>query len=145
VRDLRRHRPIHNQTTARNIATALIHSQLDYCNSLFLNHLANQLDNLQHVQNSAARTVINTPKFHHITPILKPLHWLRISERIHHKILSITYKCLLSDKPAYLRNLVTVQRTSTTRSSSVFTLKRPNNPSSLKVSSRSFHPSAPAL
>ena len=82
---------------------------------------------------------------HHITPILKSLHWLKISERIHYKILSITYKWLLSDKPAYLRNLLTVQSTSTTRSSSVITLKRPYNPPNLKVSDRSFYHSAPAL
>jgi hypothetical protein len=46
VRDLRRPRPIPDQTTARNIATALIHSTLDYCNSSFLNLPANQLDRL---------------------------------------------------------------------------------------------------
>ena len=146
VRDLRRLRPILDQTTARNIATALIHSKLDYCNSLFLNLPAHQLDRLQLVLNSAARAVTNTPKFQHITPILKSLHWLKISERIHYKILSITYKCLLFDEPAYLRNLLTVQSTSTTdRSSSVITLKRPYNPSNLKVSDRYFYHSAPAL
>ena len=30
-------------------------------------------------------------------PILKSLHWLKISERIHYKILSITYKYILFD------------------------------------------------
>ena len=54
IRDLR---PILDQTTARNIATALVHSKLDYCNSLFLNLPANQLDRLQLVLNSAAREV----------------------------------------------------------------------------------------
>jgi hypothetical protein len=62
VRDFRRLRPILDQTTARNIATALIHSKLDYCNSLFLNLPANQLDRLQLVLNSAARAVTNTQK-----------------------------------------------------------------------------------
>jgi hypothetical protein len=89
--------------------------------------------------------ILSWTKFHHITPILKSLHWFKITERIHYKLMSITYKCLLSDKPTYLRNLSTVQSTSTTRSSSVttrsssaITLKRPYNPSRLKVSSRSF-------
>jgi hypothetical protein len=131
VRDLRCLRPILYVTTACNIATALIHSKLDYCNSLFLNLPTNQLYHLQLFLNSAAHAVTNTPQFHHITPILKSLHWFKISERIHYKLLSITYKCLLSDKPAYLRNLVTVQSTSTTRSSSVITLKRPYNHSRL--------------
>jgi hypothetical protein len=145
VRDLGRLRPILEQTTARNIATALIDSELDYCTSLFLNLPAHQLDRLQFVLHSAARAVINTPKFHHITPILKSLHRLKISERIHYKVPSITYKCLLSDKPAYLKNLLTVQSTSTTHSSSVITPKRPYNPSWLKFSNRSFYHSAPAL
>jgi hypothetical protein len=87
--------------------------------------------------------VINTPKFHHITPILKSLHWLKTTRCIHYKILSITYKCLLSDQSAYIRHLLTVQSTSTSRSSSVVTLKRPKNASRLKVSSRSFYHSAP--
>jgi Reverse transcriptase (RNA-dependent DNA polymerase) len=68
VRDLRRLRPIFDKTTAHNVATALIHSKLDYCNSLFLNLPANQLDRLQLVLDSAARAVTNTPKSHHITP-----------------------------------------------------------------------------
>ena len=146
--DLRRIRPFLDQTTARNIATALIHSKLDYCNSIFLNLPANQLDRLQLVLNSAARAVTKTSKFHHITPVLKSLHWLKITERINYKVLSITYKCLLSNKPSYLRNLLTVQSTSTThstRSCSVLTLKRPYNPSRLKISNRSFFHSAPAL
>jgi hypothetical protein len=111
VRDIRRLEPILDQHAL--LATALIYSKLDYCSSLFLNHPANQLDRHKLVLNSAARVVENTPKCHHITPILKSLHWLKIIERIHYKVLYITYKCLLSDKPAYLRNLLTVQSTST--------------------------------
>jgi hypothetical protein len=111
MRDIRRLEPSLDQTTACNIATALIYSKLDYCNSVFLNLPANQLDRLQLVLNSAARAVTNAQKCHHITPILKSLHWLKITELIHYRLLSITYKRLLSDKPAYLRNLLTVQST----------------------------------
>jgi hypothetical protein len=67
---------------------------------------------LQLVLNSAARAVTKTPRFHHITPILKALHWLKISQRTHYKILSITYKCIISNKPTYLRNMLTIQTTS---------------------------------
>jgi hypothetical protein len=74
MRDLRRLRPILDQTAARNIATALIRSKLDYCNSLFLNIPANQLDHLELILNYAASAVTNTPKFHHLTPTLKSLH-----------------------------------------------------------------------
>src|SRR6218665_1556652 len=32
-----------------------------------------------------------TPMHHHITLVLKSLHWLKIPERIHFKVLSLTY------------------------------------------------------
>jgi len=32
--------------------------------------------------------ITKTPKFHHITPILKSLDWLKINERIKYKVLS---------------------------------------------------------
>jgi len=35
-----------------------------------------------------------TPKFHHISPILKSLHWLKINDRIKYKVFSHTYKSL---------------------------------------------------
>jgi hypothetical protein len=145
IRDLRRIRPGLNQTTARNIATDLVHSKLDYCNSLFLNLPANQLDRLQLVLNSAARAVTKTPRLHHITHIHKAPHWLKISQSIHNKILPITYKCTISNKPTYLRNVLAIRTTSTTRSSSVIALKRPHNPSRLKITNKSFCHSAPVL
>ena len=77
IRDLRRVRNANDRTTARIIATSLVHSKLDYCNSLeslLLNVPAAQTNRLQLILNSAARAVTETPKFHRITPILKSLH-----------------------------------------------------------------------
>ena len=88
IRDLRRIRNTVDQTTACTIATALIHSKIDYCNSLLLNLPAAQTNHLQLVLNSAARAVTKTPKFHHVTRILESLHWLKINERIQYKVLS---------------------------------------------------------
>jgi len=88
IRDQRRIRNTIDQTTVCTIAT----SKIDYCNSLLLNLPATQTNRLQLVLNYAARAVTKTPKFHHITPILKSLHWLKINERIKHKVLSHTYK-----------------------------------------------------
>jgi len=53
------------------IATSLIHFKIDYCNSLLLNLPATQTNRLQLVLNSDARAVTKTPKFHHVTTILK--------------------------------------------------------------------------
>ena len=46
------------------------------------------------IQNSLARTVFNSPKTCHITPLLASLHWLKIKERIEYKLLSLTYNIL---------------------------------------------------
>jgi hypothetical protein len=144
VRDLRRLRSSIDQTTACTIATALIHSKLDYCNSLLLNLPAYPTNRLQFVLNSAARAVTKTSRFHYITPVLKSLHWLKINQRIHYKIISLTYK-ILSDQPSYLGSLLTLQSSRSTRSSSVVTLTRPLNPSRPKIRNRSFYHTAPAL
>ena len=127
--DLRRIRNTLDHKTACTIATSLIHSKLDYCNSLFLNISNQQLNRLQLFLNSAARAVTKTSKFHHITPHLKSLHWLKITQRIQYKILSLTYKSLQYNKPSSISDLLTIQPTRSTRSSAVVTLQRPSNPS----------------
>ena len=99
--NLRRIRNTLDFKTAKITATTLIHSKVDYSNSLFLNLPRCQLDRLQLILNSAARAVSKTLRFTHISPVLKSLHWLKIDQRIHYKILSITYKTLQSRKPSY--------------------------------------------
>ena len=86
-----------------------------------------------------------TPKFSHISPVLKSLHWLKIERRIQYKLLSITYKILQSNKPSYLYNLLNVQCNSVTRSSDSVTLQRPPVSSRLKLIDRSFTHYAPIL
>ena len=81
----------------------------------------------------------------HITTILRSLHWLRITERIEYKLLSLTYKVLTTIQPPYLHNLISIQRPRSTRSSSVVTLSRPPSSSSLKITDRSFRYVSPCL
>jgi len=47
-----------------------------------------QINRLQQIQNSLARTVFKSPRFSHITPVIKSLHWLKIKERTEYKLLS---------------------------------------------------------
>jgi len=145
IRDLRRIRNTLDYTTAHTIATSLIHSKLDYCNSLFLNLPQSQLNRLQLILNSTARAVSKSPKFCHITPLLKSLHWLKIQQRIEYKVLSITYKTLQFRQPSYLHSLLNVQSYRTTRSSDIVTLQHPSVCSRLKITERSFTHHAPVL
>jgi len=99
--------------------------RLDYCNSLLLSMPATQTSRLQLALNSAARAVIKTPTFHHITHILKSLHWLKKNERIKYKVLFLTYKSLNTSQPSYLRSLLSFPSYRSTRSSFLITLSRP--------------------
>src|SRR5688572_3761632 len=112
-------------------------TKLDYCNSLFLNIDTTQINRLQAVQNALARAVTKTPKHHHITPVLKSLHWLKIPERIEYKVISLTNNTLQTSQPSYLRQLFTIQPLRPTRSSSSSSLS-PSVTSSLKFANCSI-------
>ncbi|KAI4898285.1 hypothetical protein NFI96_024414 [Prochilodus magdalenae] len=79
---------------------------LDYCNALFHGLPSKTLRPLQYIQNSAARVLVRTKKSAHITPILLQLHWLPVTERIHYKILLLTFKALHGLAPTYLSALL---------------------------------------
>ena len=144
IHDLWRIRSTLDYSTAKTIATALVHSKLDYCNSLYLNLPAYQLSRLQHIQNSLARVVCLVPKHHHITPHLHSLHWLKIPQRIDYKLCSITYSLLQHHQPSYLFNLINIRPPRSTRSSSLITLRRPPVLKA-KISDRSFSQFIPRL
>jgi len=79
--------------------------------------------------------------FHHITRILKSLHWFKINEKIKYKVLSLTYKSL---KTSY-RSLLSFPSHRCTRSSSLISLSRPSLTFRLKIANRSYYHSAPIL
>ena len=60
-------RPYLDSKTASLIATSIVHSKLDYCNSLYYNLPSTQLHRLQQIQNSLARAVVKAPKLTHTT------------------------------------------------------------------------------
>jgi len=65
----------HDFKTASTIATSIVHSKLDYCNSLYHNLPNCQLNGSNRFK-TLARAVVKAPKSTRITPILKSLHWL---------------------------------------------------------------------
>ena len=107
--ELRCIRPYLKFKTASTIVRSIVHSKLDYCNSLYYNLPKSQTNPLQAIQNSLARAVVKAPKFCHTTPILKSIHWLKTNERIEYKLLSLTYTTLTTAQPTYLHSLISVQ------------------------------------
>ena len=86
---------------------ALITTRLDFCNSISYNLPNNKIERLQRIQNPAARMLTRSPRRNHITPVLRELHWLRISDRIIFKILILTHKAFHGVAPGYLCELIT--------------------------------------
>ena len=113
------HRPFLDQKTANTIACSIVSSRLDYCNSLLSGTSAKNIRKLQIVQNSLARVVTGAKRREHIKPALKTLHWLPITERIQYKVALITHKVIVTQKPKYLADIVSIYRpTRVLRSSS---------------------------
>ena len=77
-------------------------------NSLLYSVLEFQIKKLQRLMNASAQLVYCTPKYCHITPLLRKLHWLPVRMHIDFKILLITFKILQGLAPSYLKNLVSV-------------------------------------
>ena len=70
IRDLRRIRHTLDLERASVIATSLVHSKLNYCNSLYLNLPQKQISHLQLLQNSLARAITGTQKLNISPPPL---------------------------------------------------------------------------
>ena len=143
--DLRRIRTSMNHMTANTIATSLVHSRLDYCNSLYYSLPTYQLHYLQLIQNALASTISRTPLHSQISPVLHSLRWLRIEQRIQYKIISITHNILHSSTPSYLYRLLNIQPTRSTRSSNCLCLVHLKLTSQVKYSDRSFRNAAPSV
>ena len=86
---------------------ALVHSRLDYCNSVLAHLLWSLVQQLQSVLNSAARLTFGFKRFDHITPALMDLHWLPYLQHITYKLCMIMFKCLRGSAPAYLADYCT--------------------------------------
>ena len=108
IRDLRGIRHTLDFKNVSTIATSLVQSMLDYCNSLYINFPSTQITILTSLQNALERTVSKTPKCEQISPILKSPHWLKIEQRFQYNITSLKYKVLENQIPHYLHKLISV-------------------------------------
>jgi len=108
------------------------------------------LDELQSLQNTAARLVTRARKFDLITPVMRELHWLPVRQRIRFKTAVLVFKCLhglaaeylseyrkLTTGRSHLRStnacLLSVPRTRTTYGDRSFAVSGPVSSNSLPV------------
>jgi len=116
---LRQIRAVRKSLTTESVKTlvhALIASRLDYCNSVFYQLSAANLQALQSVLNAGARLIMRKRKYDHITSTLRDdLHWLHIRQRILYKLYTIVHKCIHGAASSYLTNLCVQVATNTSR------------------------------
>jgi len=77
---------------AKTVAASLIHTRIDYANSLI--HGSTNNKKLQCVQTSVARVVLPNLSQQPATGLLSELHWLPVNSRITFKLACLTYKLL---------------------------------------------------
>ena len=144
--NIRRIRKYLSQETAGTLVHAFITSRIDYCNSLLYGLPSNQLAKIQRVLNASARLVCNAPRFCHITPIMRDLHWLPIRARINFKVLLLTFKALHGLAPQYLQSLLSAKTSRyNLRGSNTLLLTMPSVKSKATLGDRAFAIAAPSL
>ncbi len=94
-----------SQQDLEKLVHTFIFSRLDYCNGVFTSLPKKSIRQLQLIQNAAAQVLTNTKRVDHITPVLRSLHWLPVSQRIDFKILLLVYKALNGLGPKYITDL----------------------------------------
>ena len=107
IRQLRQIRSSLDKNSAIILANSIVHSKLDYCNSLLYDLPSCTIVQLQRVQNSLSRVVSRSSRLQtHTSMLIRNLHWLSVSERIKYKIAMLTFKALHFSKPSYLTELL---------------------------------------
>ena len=89
------------------LMVSLVISHLDYANGLLGGLPKSTIDQLQRVQNIAAKIVLGKGRYDSSTRCLGELHWLPIKYRIEFKIITLVYKSLHGLAPPYLSSLLT--------------------------------------
>ena len=95
--DLRRINSIRNLLSVDAVKTlvcSLVLSHFDYCHSLLDGLPLYHIKRLQGVQNSAARSILRTPRSEHISPLLQNLHWLPVHKGILHTVVALCHTTL---------------------------------------------------
>jgi len=102
LRQLRRIGHCVPASTSQTLVVALIHSRLDYGNSVLVGLPVYLMRRSQTVLNAAARLIFHLRRSDHISDALKCPHWLRVPERVEFKIAVLTHKVLCGIAPRYL-------------------------------------------
>ena len=94
------------QDTTQTLVLGIVMSHLDYLNAIFSCLPDKDMVNLQRIQNTGAKLVLQKDKLASSTECLRALCWLPIRERTAYKILTLVFKSLNNQAPVYLQDLL---------------------------------------
>ena len=117
------------------LVNALVIPRLDYCTCLLYGIRKYQRDELQIIQNTAARLVMD----------IKRSDQLPVEKRIEFKILLIAYKTIHGQSADYLKRLIEMYQPSRTLRSSACSLLCPQKAKTENYGCRAFYFVAPKL
>ena len=91
------------------LATAFVASCINYYNGVFYGVTKGEVQRVQMVLNAAARLIVGTGRFSHVTSIRRDVHhWLPVQYRISYKIAILTRDCIHGTSPAYFGDVCSV-------------------------------------
>jgi len=140
---------IDTHCTVERINPIKLCSRVDYYNAVLYGVSAKVTRRLQMVLNAAARLVVGTGKYDHITPALRDvLHWLPVPQRTEFKIAVLAFDCVRGTGPAYFKDVcvpvLDIAARSSLRSAERGDLFVPRT-RTMKLSRRSFTVAAPVV
>ena len=94
-----------SQEMCKILVQSLVVSHLDYANVCYAGLPNQDIMQLQHIQNQAAKLVFLTKTRDSTTQCLKDLHWLLVKQCIQFKILTLVYQGLSGQGPVYIQNM----------------------------------------
>ena len=71
------------------------------CSTVWSNTSTQNINKLQSIQNFASKIIMNSRKFDHVTPFLRQLNWLPVSQLLYCRDCVLSYKCFNGLAPQY--------------------------------------------
>ena len=95
-----------DRDSCTKLVVCLCLPHLDYSNSILYRLPKSVIQQMQNIQNYAAKLVLGRSKYFSNKEALAELQWLPIKSRIKFKILVLVFKCLRGEAPENLMNLL---------------------------------------
>src|SRR6218665_616 len=105
-------------SSTATLVHAFIVNRLDHCFSLYCGLPQVKLQPLDGVLRAAGRMIGDVPKFGHIREFMRDtIRWLPVRQRIHYRLSTIVWRCVLGIAPTYLLELFILTLSCTGRQS----------------------------